>query len=47
METVQRHLNFKAKPLALINVFCCEGSPETQLVRGELRDRDCVASVSL
>lgn len=27
---MQRNLNFKAEPLSLINVFCCEGSPKTQ-----------------
>ena len=43
---MQRHLNFKAQPLSLINVFCSEGSPKTQLwsVRELTRVND-VASV--
>lgn len=44
---MKRHLNFKAQPLSLINVFCSEGSPKTQLwsVR-ELRELTSVNEVT-
>lgn len=35
---MQKNLNFKAKPLSLVNAFCWEGSPKTSraVLLGEL-----------